>query len=113
MADRLEIEHDNLTLVAAGMAFYGLLALIPGMVALVSLYGLVADPEDEGLDAGGDGLEVVDAVVDIEDLALAGEFTLGVGTGPRHLPGHHQELVAKLFVEVGQRIEGINRRRSS
>jgi membrane protein len=41
-----ESKRDNVTLVAAGMGFYGLLALAPGLAAVVSLYGLVADPED-------------------------------------------------------------------
>jgi membrane protein len=36
-------EH-NVSLVAAGLAFYGMLTLIPAMVALVSVYGLVSDP---------------------------------------------------------------------
>jgi membrane protein len=36
---------DNLTLVAAGVAFYGLLAIFPALAALVSIYGLVADPQ--------------------------------------------------------------------
>ena len=31
-------EH-NVSLVAAGLAFYGMLTLIPAMVALVSVYG--------------------------------------------------------------------------
>lgn len=39
-----EIAHDNVSLVAAGVAFYGLLAVFPGIAALVSIYGLVADP---------------------------------------------------------------------
>lgn len=33
----------KLDVVAAGMAFYALLALFPGLAALVSLYGLIAD----------------------------------------------------------------------
>lgn len=36
---------DNLTLIAAGCAFYGLLALFPGITALISIWGLVGDPE--------------------------------------------------------------------
>lgn len=37
--------NDNrLLAVAAGVVFYGLLALFPALAALVSLYGLVADP---------------------------------------------------------------------
>jgi membrane protein len=38
-------EH-NLTLVAAGVAFYAFLAFVPALIAFISLYGLVADPED-------------------------------------------------------------------
>lgn len=38
------IGEDNLSLVAAGIAFYGLLALFPALAAAVSIYGLVSDP---------------------------------------------------------------------
>jgi membrane protein len=38
------IREHNLTLVAAGVAFYAFLALIPALVAFVSIYGLVANP---------------------------------------------------------------------
>jgi len=41
-----EIGADNLGLVSAGVAFYWMLALFPAMAALISLYGLVADPAD-------------------------------------------------------------------
>lgn len=37
---------DNVPLLAGGVAFFALLALVPGLVALVSLYGLVADPTE-------------------------------------------------------------------
>jgi membrane protein len=43
---RARMEEHNLTLVAAGVAFYAFLALIPALVAIVSLYGLVANPSD-------------------------------------------------------------------
>ena len=36
--------EDRLLAVAAGVVFYGLLALFPAVTALVSLYGLFADP---------------------------------------------------------------------
>jgi membrane protein len=36
----------NLTLVSAGVAFYAFLAFIPTLIAVVSVYGLVARPED-------------------------------------------------------------------
>jgi len=43
---RPRIREHNLTLVAAGVAFYAFLALIPTLVAFISLYGLVANPAD-------------------------------------------------------------------
>ncbi len=39
-----EIGSDRVLAVAAGVTFYALLALFPAITALVSLYGLVADP---------------------------------------------------------------------
>lgn len=44
MKDRLE-EH-SLIIVAAGVAFYGFLALVPALVVVVAVYGLFADPAD-------------------------------------------------------------------
>lgn len=42
---RHEVKEDDVTLLSAGVAFYGLLSLVPGLIALISLYGLVADPD--------------------------------------------------------------------
>jgi membrane protein len=39
-----QLNEDRLLAVAAGVVFYGLLALFPGITALVSLYGLFAKP---------------------------------------------------------------------
>jgi membrane protein len=39
-----QIKQDKLSIIAAGVAFYGLMAVFPGLVALVGIYGLVADP---------------------------------------------------------------------
>lgn len=41
---RKEIGEDQVPLIAAGVAFYTLLALFPGLAAFVALYGLFADP---------------------------------------------------------------------
>jgi len=38
--------QHNLTLVAAGVAFYAFLAFVPGLIAFISIYGLAADPND-------------------------------------------------------------------
>lgn len=39
-----ELDRDRVFAVAAGVTFYGLLAVFPALTAFVSLYGLVADP---------------------------------------------------------------------
>ncbi|RYF31632.1 MAG: YihY/virulence factor BrkB family protein [Comamonadaceae bacterium] len=39
-----EVDRDRVRAVAAGVTFYGLLALFPALTAFVSLYGLVAEP---------------------------------------------------------------------
>src|SRR4051794_30979719 len=41
-----EAKDDNLSLLSGGVAFFAMLSLVPGIVAAVSLYGLVADPKD-------------------------------------------------------------------
>ncbi len=41
-----QVSHLNLSMVAAGVAFYGLLAIFPALAAAVSIYGLVADPAE-------------------------------------------------------------------
>lgn len=39
-----EIDNDRVRAVAAGVTFYALLALFPALTALVSIYGLIAEP---------------------------------------------------------------------
>lgn len=39
-----EVKEDQVPLLSAGVAFYLLLALFPALAAVVSIYGLVADP---------------------------------------------------------------------
>lgn len=41
-----EAKEDNISLLSAGVAFYLLLAMFPALAAIVSLYGLVADPAE-------------------------------------------------------------------
>jgi len=43
---KAQLKEDDIPLLAAGVAFFALLALVPTLVAVVSLYGLVADPSD-------------------------------------------------------------------
>ena len=39
-----EVVNDHVMLIAAGVTFYTLLALVPALTALVSIYGIFADP---------------------------------------------------------------------
>jgi membrane protein len=65
-----EASNDRLMTEAAGITFYTLLALFPALAALVSLFGLVADPETirqqlqalSGVVPGG-GMEILDEQV--------------------------------------------------
>lgn len=41
-----EVVADDISTQAAALAFYGMLAVFPALVALVSIYGLLADPAD-------------------------------------------------------------------
>jgi membrane protein len=39
-----ELKNDHVTIVAGGVAFFALLGLVPALAALISIYGLIADP---------------------------------------------------------------------
>ncbi|MGE0745520.1 MAG: YihY/virulence factor BrkB family protein [Rhodospirillales bacterium] len=41
---KAEMSNDNISIIAAGVAFYGLMAIFPGIAAAVALFGLLADP---------------------------------------------------------------------
>ncbi|MCL1586853.1 MAG: YihY/virulence factor BrkB family protein [Actinomycetia bacterium] len=43
---REEARHDNIVLVAAGVAFYAVLAILPALFITVSLYGFFTDPAE-------------------------------------------------------------------
>jgi membrane protein len=40
-----EHKADNMPIIAGGVAFFGFLSIFPALIALISLYGLVASPE--------------------------------------------------------------------
>ncbi|MDR5897663.1 YihY/virulence factor BrkB family protein [Halomonas vilamensis] len=43
-----QLERDRVTMLAAGVAFYALLALFPAIAAVISMWGLLFDPFDAG-----------------------------------------------------------------
>jgi membrane protein len=78
------IKRHNVSLVAAGVAYYSLLAIFPAMIAVVAIYGLVATPEQikkqlepvvEQLPAGG---ELISAQLVSAAEIDRGGLTLGV-----------------------------------
>src|SRR4051795_7993468 len=40
-----ENKADNMPIIAGGVAFFGFLAVFPALIAMISIYGLVASPE--------------------------------------------------------------------
>lgn len=79
-----EVSRDNMSIVAAGCAFYALLALFPAITAMVSAYGLIADPADvERHMQALAGVVPGDAFAIIRDqthaVAAQGETALGWG----------------------------------
>ena len=55
---KVSLKRDHVSLLAAGVAFKALLALFPALVAVITVWGLFADPQDIAEQLGGftDGL---------------------------------------------------------
>ncbi|TPW31924.1 YihY/virulence factor BrkB family protein [Pararhizobium mangrovi] len=78
-----EISDDRVMLVAAGVTYYLLLAMVPALSALVSVYGLFADPATiqshmgvlSGVVPGG-GMDIIKE--QLSRLAQQGSATLGL-----------------------------------
>ena len=76
---RAEVRSKNVSLVAAGVAFYGLLAIFPAVIALVTLYGLVADPEEIATQLADAPSAMPDEARDLVTSQLASVAAVGVG----------------------------------
>jgi membrane protein len=81
---KAEVKDDNVGLLAAGVAFYAMLAIFPAIVAVVTVYGMVADPQQvetqigefaKSLPAGADQL----LTQQLKNVAGAGDQSLSVG----------------------------------
>lgn len=82
------LSTDNLSLVAAGVAFYALLAIFPAIGALVSVYGIVSDPgqvqQQVAILSGilpQQGMEVLQAQLERLSENTGGALTMGVAAG--------------------------------
>jgi membrane protein len=79
-----EIAKDRLSIISAGVAFYGLLASLPALGALVSIYGLLFDPrqvtDQIAAMRGFMPSEAVDLILgQLQELARADTKALGLG----------------------------------
>lgn len=80
----VETQHDNLAIVAAGVAFYSVLAVLPALLIAVSLYGLFTDPAEieRQLDAlldvfPGASAQILEA--QMRSIAAASTTSLSIG----------------------------------
>lgn len=77
-----EIGNDHVSLIAAGCAFYGLLAIFPGIVAALAIAGLITEPQAlvEQLQSSAQMLPegAADIIVD-QATAVAGSREGGLG----------------------------------
>ncbi|NND03040.1 MAG: YihY/virulence factor BrkB family protein [Acidimicrobiia bacterium] len=79
-----EMKEDNLTTVAAAMTYYGLLALFPALIAIVSLYALIADPA--AVESQLDGIASILpegaaslVTTQLQEIVAGASSTLGIG----------------------------------
>jgi membrane protein len=74
----------NISLLAAGVAFWAMLSIFPALLALIALYGLVADPQDVSRQVG-DALGAVSSDAksvitgQLNQVAAAHQQSLGIG----------------------------------
>jgi membrane protein len=79
-----EAKADQVVLLAAGVAFFALLALVPGLVAAISIYGLVSDPADVSRhvnDLLGAAPSEVRELVEEQLRSIAAESSSSIGVG--------------------------------
>jgi membrane protein len=108
------LKQDNVTLLAAGVAFYAMLAIFPAIIAVVTVYGMVADPDQvesqvgefaKGLPAGADTL----LTGQLKNAAGAADRALSIGLAASLLgvlwsaSGGVQGLVKGLNMVHGER----------
>ena len=83
-----EVNKDNVSLIASGLALYALLAVFPALAAAVSIYGLFASP--------GDIAHQLDAFSSV----LPGDATKILQDELQALSGQHQALGIGLVVGI-------------
>jgi membrane protein len=81
---KAEAKDDQLTFMSGGVAFFALIAMVPALIALVSLFGLIADPAEVQQQVSdslaGAPAEVRDLVqTQMEDITKSSDTGLGIG----------------------------------
>jgi len=83
---KAEVKEDNVSLLAAGIAFYAMLAIFPAIIALVTIYGMVADPAQVESQVGGFAKSLpsgADQLLteQLKNVVNAGQQALSIGLG--------------------------------
>ena len=102
-----EISDDHVSLIAAGVGFYGLLALFPALAAIISIWGLLFDPQQiEQQIETMSGFLPADAATIVRDQAR----TIAAGSGGLSVAAAGGILLALYSAAKGMKalIEGLN-----
>ena len=102
-----EISDDHVSLIAAGVGFYGLLALFPAIAALISIWGLLFDPQQiEQQIETMSGFLPADAATIVRDQAR----TIAAGSGGLSVAAAGGILLALYSAAKGMKalMEGLN-----
>jgi membrane protein len=95
---KAEVKDDNVPLLAAGVAFYAMLAIFPAIIALVTVYGMVADPDQVESQVG----EFAKSLPSGADELLKGQLTNVANAGRQSLSiGLVVSLLAVLWSASG------------
>ncbi|MBT9386368.1 YihY/virulence factor BrkB family protein [Pseudooceanicola sp. CBS1P-1] len=71
-----QVGEINMALIAAGVAFYSMLALFPGIAAMISLWGLVSDPS-----VVVDELQLMQGIIPEQVYALVSDQVVKISSG--------------------------------
>jgi membrane protein len=100
---KAEVKDDNVGLLAAGVAFYAMLAIFPAIIAVVTVYGMVADPDQVKTQIG----EFAKSLPSGADELLTNQLTNVVNAGRQALSiGLVLSLLAVLW-SVSSGVQGL------
>ncbi len=77
----VRIKTHNVVIMCAGIAFYGVLALVPTLIALVSVYALVTDPSEIADQISGLAKNMDEATFEVVEQQLSTAIAEARGSG--------------------------------